>query len=272
MYINIKELKRTFSNISIGNGGIILREERHKKVLKMIEANNYVKVSEVAKLLDVTEMTIRRDLVLLEKDGLIERIHGGAKRKEPNGYTELSHVEKKTLNVTLKKQIAKKAAGLIKENEAVFIGPGTTTDFIYDYLEVQSANIITNSISIFNKFQHDPRFDLVLIGGRLRERTGTFVGYLANRWIKDIKVQKAIIGTNGIQYDAITTADEEEMAIQRIILHNSQETYILADHTKFGTEAFQVVATVDEIQGIITDEGVPEEVESYYQDKCKIIK
>lgn len=252
--------------------GFILREERSSKVLKLIEENNYVKVSEAAKLLGVTEMTIRRDLDLLEKDGLIDRIHGGAKKKEAAGYTELSHIEKKTMNVALKKQVAQKAAKLIQENEAVFIGPGTTNEFIYDFIEVSSANIITNSISIFNRFQHDNRFDLVLIGGRLRERTGTFVGYLANNWIKDIKVQKAFIGTNGIKFDNITTADEEEMAIQKIILSNSQETYIVADHTKFGVEAFQVVTTVEEIQGIITDTSIPEEVESYYKDKCKIIK
>ncbi len=223
-------------------------------------------------MLNVTEMTIRRDLDVLEKDGFVERIHGGAKKKETTKYTELSHKEKKTLNVDLKKQIAKKAAALIQENEAVYIGPGTTNEFIYDYLEVNSANIITNSISIFNRFQYDERFELVLIGGRLRERTGTFVGYLANSWIKDIKVQKAFIGTNGINFDQVTTADEEELAIQQIILANSQEKYIVADSTKFGVEAFQVVTTVQEIQGIITDTSVSQEVEAYYKNKCKIIK
>lgn len=264
---NKKEHFRTF-----GGEELFLKEERYKKLLKLIEENNYLKVSEAARLLNVTEMTIRRDFDLLEKEGFVERVHGGAKKKETNPYTELSHIEKKTLNVELKKQIAKKAAELIQENEAIFIGPGTTNELIYDYLEVNSANIITNSISIFNRFQHDKRFELVLIGGRLRERTGTFVGYLANNWIKDIKVQKAFIGTNGIKFDHVTTADEEELTIQQIILGNSQEKYVVADSTKFGVEAFQVVTKVQDITGIITDTSLTEENEAYYEGKCRIIK
>lgn len=252
-------------------GRFLLKENRYKEIIKLVEDKGHLKVSEASQLLDVTEMTIRRDFDHLEKEDLIKRVHGGAQKKEKESYTELSHIEKKTLNVNLKKQVAEKAASLVRENEIVFIGPGTTNELIYDYLTVKSAKIITNSISIFSRFQHDERFELILIGGRLRERTGTFVGYLANTWIKDIKVKKSFIGTNGIISDRVTTADEEELIIQQIILENSSEKYIVADSTKFGVDSFQVITTVGDITGIITDRGLSEEAKVFYEGKCKII-
>lgn len=250
-----------------------MKVERKEKLLELIEARDFLKVNEAAKLLDVTEMTIRRDLRELESANRVRRIHGGAKKLEDElaSYTELSHKQKRELYVEEKKEIAKKAAALIRENDTVFLGPGTTTEYIYDYIEVRSAKIITNSISIYNRFKNDPQFDLILIGGTLRERTGTFVGYFTGKWMQDIKVNKVFLGTNGIKDGQITTADEEEGVVQKVILNNSNENYILADSSKFGVEAFQSICNVDSLTAIITDEKLPETFITYYQNKCKLI-
>ncbi|MBA4602339.1 DeoR/GlpR family DNA-binding transcription regulator [Thermoactinomyces mirandus] len=248
-----------------------LRDERHKRILQMIEEKLFLKVSEAAEMLGVTEMTIRRDFKYLENQGLITRIHGGAKKKTKDQYIELSHTEKKALNIKEKKYVAEKAAKLIENNDTIFIGPGTTTEFIYDYIDVSSLNVITNSISIFNRFQENKNFNVILIGGRLRERTKTFVGYFTSKWIRDIKVQKAFIGTNGIDGDQITTADEEEGAIQRIVLKNSNYRYIITDSTKFGVCAFQKICNVNEVTAIITDNKIPVEYKNFYEEICKII-
>lgn len=269
-YIMIDENKKEHFRTSIKEV-MRLKEERHRLILQMIEEKVFLTVSEASKILDVTEMTIRRDFKDLEKRGLVTRIHGGAKKKTKNEYIELSHTEKKALNIKEKKYVAKKAAELIEDNDTVFIGPGTTTELIYDYIEANSLNIITNSISIFNKFQENKNFNVILIGGRLRERTKSFVGYFTSKWIKDIEVQKAFIGTNGIEGEQITTADEEEGAIQRIVLKNSNFKYIVTDSTKFGVCAFQKICHIDEITAIITDNNIPIEYINYYKDKCKII-
>ncbi|MBA4549562.1 DeoR/GlpR transcriptional regulator [Thermoactinomyces intermedius] len=249
----------------------MLKQERHKRILEMIEENMFLKVNEAARRLGVTEMTIRRDFQFLEEQGRIIRVHGGARKKPPGGYIELSHDEKKTLNIREKKYVAKKAAELIKPDDTVFIGPGTTTELIYDYIQAPSLNVITNSITIFNKFQENKNFHVVLVGGRLRERTKTFVGYFAGKWIRDIKVQKAFIGTNGIADEHITTADEEEGALQRIVLENSAEKYVVADSSKFGVRAFQIICHVQEITGIITDPDIPPLYQKLYKDQCQII-
>ncbi|WP_255259905.1 DeoR/GlpR family DNA-binding transcription regulator [Lentibacillus sp. CBA3610] len=236
-------------------------------MLELINEKGFINVNDTAELLNVTNMTIRRDLLELEKQGEVVRIHGGAKQKTKDDYIELSHLEKETLNVNGKKHVAKKAAELIEENDTVFIGPGTTTEFIHEYINLDSATIITNSISIFNTFQDKEMFDVVLIGGRLRERTKTFVGYFTSNWIKDIKVQKSFIGTNGIFENNITTADEEEGALQRTIIGNSHQNYIVSDSSKFGVEAFQIICSIDDVTGIITDKKVSKEVEDYYKGK-----
>lgn len=252
----------------------MLKNNRQRRILQLIDEKGFLKVSDASELLDVAEMTIRRDLKELEEEGQVERVHGGAKKRtnESAQYTELSHTQKQTLNTKEKKYIAKKAAELIEDNDTIFIGSGTTTEYIYDYINVNSAKIVTNSISIFNRFKDDSKFDLILIGGKLRERTGTFIGYFTRKWIKDIKVQKVFIGTNGIKDENITTAEEEEGVVQQIILNNSDKNYVLADSTKFGVEAFQVLCNINIISAIITDENLPFQFESYYKDKCSIIK
>ncbi len=251
----------------------MLKNNRQMKILEMINEQDYLRVAEASEILDVSEMTIRRDLLDLEKEEKLIRVHGGAKKNssEKGSFTELSHGEKKKMNVEEKKYIAKKAAALIKNDEIVFIGPGTTTEYIYDYLDLESAKIVTNSISVFNRFKDDLRYELILVGGRLRERTGSFVGYFSRKWVEDIHVDKVFIGANGIKEGRVTTAEEEEGFLQRMILDNAKEKYVLVDSSKFNVEAFQIVTTVDRIDALITDEQLNSDCKNYYQNKCKII-
>lgn len=251
----------------------MLKHNRQMKILNLINEKNYLKVTDASTLLDVTEMTIRRDFIDLERENKIKRVYGGAKKKEVEHYqyNELSHTQKKELNIDSKKYIAKKAAELIKNDDIIFIGPGTTTEYIYDYVSVDSAKIVTNSISVFNRFKDDTRYDLILVGGTLRERTGSFVGYFTRKWVEDIHVDKVFVGVNGIKDGRITTAEEEEGFIQQTILHNAHEKYVLSDSSKFGVEAFQVVCNVDILTAIITDSSLPIDILKYYQKKCTII-
>lgn len=248
-----------------------MKESRLDKILKLTNESGFIKIADAAKSLNVTQMTIRRDLEQLEQRGEVVRIHGGARRLTKDYFTEHSHQQKERLNVDEKKYVAMKAAELIEDDDTVFIGPGTTTEFMYEFLDVESATIITNSISILNSFQENKKLDVILIGGRLREQTKSFVGYFTSNWIKDINVKKSFIGTNGIFENNITTADEEEGALQKTIINNSQQNYIVSDSSKFGTEAFQVICSVDEVDGIITDKLISRDTENYYKTKCKII-
>ncbi|MCB5936675.1 hypothetical protein LJB62_17525 [Bacillus sp. DFI.2.34] len=171
-----------------------------------------------------------------------------------------------------KKQIAKKCASLINENDIVFIGSGTTGDMIFDYLDEIQVSVITNLLSVFNRIKELQNFDVLLTGGRYRDRTGTFVGYFSNQLLREVRVNKAFVGTNGIDGLNITTANQEEGNGLSIVLDNAKERFILADSTKFGTEAFFTFYNVQDVTSIITDSDICNELLSYYNRVTTVLK
>ncbi|NMM65339.1 DeoR/GlpR transcriptional regulator [Clostridium sp. P21] len=249
----------------------MLKEERLEKILEMIQRDNIISISDATKLLNVTEMTVRRDLKCLEEKQLLTRIHGGAKKKQEMLVTELSHNEKRKIHVEEKKQIAKIVSNLIKENDIIYIGAGTTNELVYDYLDVSYAKIITNSMSIFSKFKDDKRFELILIGGRFRSRTDVFVGNFTNELLQKIRVKRAFVGVNGIHGNDITTSNEEEGVCQRIILDNAVEKYVLCDSSKVNKQDFYSFYDLRKVTAVITDNKIDKETEEQYEKLVKII-
>ena len=248
-----------------------MKENRHLKILQELDRTGIVSIKELTTLLGVTDMTIRRDLIELEKQDLLVRVHGGAHRKIRNGINEASHTEKNMLNIDEKKEIAQKCAQLIDNGDTVFIGSGTTTDFIGDYLEGKEISIVTNSLPIFEKLKDYPNFDIILVGGRYRVKTQTFVGQFANTLLQEIKVSKAFIGVNGIDGHSVTTANEEEGNGNAIILNNAIEKYIVADNSKFDSYSFYTFYKMDDLSAVITDNRISKKVKEKYNTYTKIL-
>lgn len=248
-----------------------MKESRQRIILQELDQSGVVSVKNLKELLHVTDMTIRRDLIDLEKQGLLTRVHGGAHKKVRDGLNEVSHSEKTMLNIEEKKTIAQKCAGLIVNGDTVFIGSGTTTDFIGDYLDGKDISIVTNSLLIFEKLKDNPNFDLILIGGRYRVKTQTFVGQFANNLLREIKVSKAFIGVNGIDGYNVTTANEEEGNGNAIILNNAIEKYIVADNSKFDSYSFYTFYRLDNIDTVITDENLSPKVREKYNSYTSLL-
>lgn len=248
-----------------------MKEGRHRVILQELDQQGVVSVKKLKELLDVTDMTIRRDLIDLEKQGLLTRVHGGAHKKVKNGLNEASHTEKTMLNIEEKRTIAQKCANLIFSGDTVFIGSGTTTDFIGDYLADKSVSIVTNSLPIFEKLKDSPNCDIILIGGRYRVKTQTFVGQFANKLLKEIKVSKAFIGVNGIDGHNVTTANEEEGNGNAIILNNAIEKYIVADNSKFDSYSFYCFYQLDDLDAVITDDHISPKVKEKYKSYTNVL-
>ena len=248
-----------------------MKESRQRIILQELDQSGVVSVKNLKELLHVTDMTIRRDLIDLEKQGLLTRVHGGAHKKVRDGLNEVSHSEKTMLNIEEKKTIAQKCAGLIVNGDTVFIGSGTTTDFIGDYLDGKDISIVTNSLPIFEKLKDNPNFDLILIGGRYRVKTQTFVGQFANNLLREIKVSKAFIGVNGIDGYNVTTANEEEGNGNAIILNNAIEKYIVADNSKFDSYSFYTFYRLDNIDAVITDKNLSPKVREKYNSYTSLL-
>ena len=249
----------------------MLKEQRLETIMSLINSEGIIRVSEITERLNVTEMTVRRDLQQLEDQGLVERIHGGAKAVDSFSDKELTHIEKQEINIDEKQQIAKTIASLIEENDTIFLGPGTTIEYVYDYLKIFPARIVTNSIHVFNRFNQNDAYDLILIGGSYRARTGAFVGSFANNTVNKIRVKKAFIGANGVHMNDIYTANEEEGITQSIILDNAFEKYIVADHSKIGRQDFFSFYHLDNVTALITDNQISEEKKLTLQEFVKVV-
>lgn len=250
-----------------------MKETRHNLILKLLQENDLVKVSVLAKELGVTEMTVRRDLQELENDGLLIRTHGGARGlgNQTALHLELSHATKREINLEEKKHIARIIAANIHDNETVFLGSGSTIELVYHYLDINRAKIITNSIYVFDKFKYDERYELILTGGSYRSKTGSFTGTIANDFISTINVEKSFIGVNGIDDHSIYNANEDEGVVQQSILNNSRKKYIIADNEKFDKLDFYKFYDLSDVDYLITDENLSAETKATYSKWVEII-
>ena len=220
----------------------MLKIDRHSYILNELKNKHLVRVSNLANDMKVTEMTIRRDLQELEDYGHLTRIHGGAKLKPKNFYQEDNYNKKISVNVEEKKQIARKVSEIIKDNETIFIGPGSTTSYLAEYLQDRDINIVTNSLTVFEQFKDNPSCDLIFIGGRYRQKTKGFIGYFT-----------------------------QEGRCNETILNNATERYVLADHSKFSTHAFYTFFQLKDLTAIISDDVLDENIKDQYRKEVEII-
>jgi len=226
-------------------------------MIELVNSEGVISANKLMQLLNVSDMTIRRDLEELDNAGKLVRVHGGAQSLNYQRIIELSHDEKKELNIREKIDAACKAAKYIKENETVFFGPGTTIEAIVDFIDVKELRIVTNSLSVFEKFQQkNAMYEIYLVGGSYRDKTRTFVGSIANEVLTNLKFDKAFIGVNGINETQVSTYNIEEGSSQKIALNNSILKIIVADHYKFDKEDFYQFYPLSDIDLIITDDGI----------------
>lgn len=249
----------------------MLKEERLSTIMEILNSDGVSTVKRIVNTLKVSDMTIRRDLDELSKQGRVIRVHGGAQSLNHYRHDELSHIEKQEIHISEKLAAAEKASRLIHEGDSIFLGPGTTIELIVKFIDVKSLRIVTNSLPVFNLLeQKDERFDTYLIGGSYRKKTGAFVGSIANNAIDKLKVEKAFIGVNGIKGDSIFTANVEEGSIQSLVLINANIKYIVCDHHKFNKEDFYKFYHLSDVDEIITNSNIDKSLLNQYQKYTSI--
>ena len=142
----------------------MLKQERFSKIVNILSTEEIVQVSDLANMMNVSEMTIRRDLRELDRRGKVLRVHGGAQSVSSSLIIEKNFNEKREIHVPEKKEVAKKAAKLIKDGETVYVGPGTTLEFMVAELKQKKLRLVTNSIPVFEAArQNTNNYDLILI-------------------------------------------------------------------------------------------------------------
>ncbi|MEU1670348.1 DeoR/GlpR family DNA-binding transcription regulator [Streptomyces sparsogenes] len=232
--------------------------ERRQLILEMVRANGAVSLRELARVVQTSEVTVRRDVRALEAEGLLDRRHGGAVL--PGGFTRESGFPQKSHLATAEKTaIADLAAGLVDEGEAVVVGAGTTTQELARRLaRVPGLTVVTNSLLVAQALAHANRVEVVMTGGTLRGSNYALVGSGAEQSLQGLRVSRAFLSGSGLTAErGLSTSNMLSASVDRALVQAAAEVVVLADHTKLGTDTmFQTVPT-DVITRLVTDEPPP---------------
>lgn len=228
----------------------------------MVNRAGIMSVEDLSRALDVSSITVRRDLEHLAAEGSIMRRHGSAVSVtfDPDAMTEKSLREKDVLNIEEKMRIAAKAASMVADGEILFMNSGSTTLCFLKALKGRRVKIITNNAAAIG-VEHSPEVELMILGGEYREQSQSLVGEFALNAISSIYSDHTFLGTNGLSLEkGLTTSVYQECSInQAMIEHTHGKVIVLADSSKMGKVAHFVSASLDKVDMVITDTNCPGE-------------
>ena len=231
--------------------------ERHQEILDLLKKEKHVKVATLCERLDVSAVTIRKDLKLLEDKGLLFRTHGGASLENPY-MNERDVSEKASISAEEKSLIAEAAAQRIQENDSIIIASGTTVQQLAKAIKpIGKLNVITSSLLVAIELMKHRDLDIIQLGGNIRHRSGSVTGHYAEHILQHISSHQFFMGVDGIDLDfGCTTTNIEEAILNKKMMEAAQKTIILADSSKFGKRSLAKICELDEISEIITDKDL----------------
>jgi DeoR family transcriptional regulator, glycerol-3-phosphate regulon repressor len=227
--------------------------KRHGKILAAVQAKGYVTIDDLALDFQVTPQTIRRDINILSNEGLVRRYHGGAGMI--SSTENFAYSDRKVLCLHEKQRIATLLARHIPDHASLFINIGTTTEEVAKALcNHQRLRVITNNLNVASILSNYEHIDIIVTGGLIRHRDCGIIGEATIDFIQQFKVDFGIIGISGIDADGtLLDFDYREVRAARAILDNSRQTFLVADHTKFGRNAMVRLADITEVSALFTD-------------------
>jgi DeoR/GlpR family transcriptional regulator of sugar metabolism len=250
-----------------------LKEERHQRIVEMVRQNRQATIAELSRAFEVSDVTIRRDLRELAALGVLRRAHGGAIAAVP-APPEPPVVQRMTQSETCKACIGRAAASLVSDGESVFIGSGSTTAYVVrNLVERKDLTIVTNALNVATELATAPDVTVVVTGGMMRASEMSLVGHITEQALREVRVDKVIIGMRAISLEAGMTNDYlPEVMTDRTIIEMAPELIVVGDHTKFGRASSAYVAPVTRITTLVTDwETDPDLLLRYEQLDIRVV-
>lgn len=234
----------------------MLAKERQNMIVEAVNKNGSVLVKELSEKFQVTEDSIRKDLTLLEKKGLLKKTYGGAIKNRVNTH-EMYVSQRRGKNTEQKRAIAKAAFDLIEEGDFIFLDISTTNiELIKMIVEANlKVTVVTNMIDVMLSFSGASETNLVFIGGKLNRGRDGFIGAISNEQIKEFRFDKSFIGAVGVslEEDRVYTYVIEDAYTKKTIMESSEKSYMLLENKKFAADGNYKFSTVSDFSGIILD-------------------
>ncbi|HEX9190229.1 MAG TPA: DeoR/GlpR family DNA-binding transcription regulator [Vicinamibacteria bacterium] len=241
----------------------LLVEERRRRILELLEAQERVTVEELVRRFSVSAVTVRGDLDALASLGTIVRSHGGA-LKRTDAPEDVPITVKETLHHAEKVRIGHAAAQMIRDGETIMLDSGTTTAEVarqIRFLRLRSLNVITNALNIAMELANLPHVRLIMIGGVLRQMSYSLAGPPAEQTLRGLHADRLFLGVDGLHPEiGLMTPDVVEAQLNAVMIHVSREVVVVADASKFQRRSLSVIAKLDVVHKVITDTGVDPEM------------
>lgn len=234
-------------------------EERREKIFERVEKLGRVLAKDLADEFNVSIDSIRRDLSIMEEEGLLKRTHGGAIPNPKVRTKPQASSERYGEGTDYQNAIAKEAVRHIKEDETIFIGGAAIHYVMLKYLPKKIPfTVVTNSVEIAYQLRDFPNVQTYLMGGRVKT-SGNITDGLANEFARQFTIDVSFATAGGISVRGLSTATPEVAIFHKTISENSRKTIALMEHTKLGVELFTRMCSLSKLDLVITDEEASEE-------------
>jgi len=235
--------------------------DRYKKILDILQEKKNVTVQYLSLELNISSVTIRKDLRLLENKKLLYRNHGGATLTKPFVNDTPVNV-KEFVNAKYKSAIGKEAAKIIDNDQYILIASGTTVLAFARHINPSNKiTIVTSALNVAVELLNKENIEVLQLGGYIRKSSNSVIGHYSELILKETACSKLFLGVDGIDLDyGLSTSNALEAHLNQQMIESSEEVVILADSSKFGKRSFGRICGINSVNHIITDKGISKEI------------
>lgn len=236
-----------------------LAKQRQAAILQSLRQSGGVRVAELVVQFGVSDMTVRRDLDVLVRQGIVEKVHGGAVLTRSGTADEPSFAIKASLSRPEKEAIAARAAELVEPDTAIGLSGGTTVYALAaKIVDVPRLTVVTNSVPVAELLFRDGRKDqTIIVSGGIRTPSDALVGPVAVQSVRSLNLNQVFLGVHGMSAKAgFTTPNQLEAEVDKAMVQSSPRLNVLADHTKWGIVGLCTIAPLEFATTLITDDGL----------------
>ena len=251
---------------------VMLARQRQARILERVREDGAVRVADLVRELGVSDMTVRRDLEILDDRGLVEKVHGGATSVEGSALFEPTFATKSSLQQSEKDAIALSAASLVEPGMAIALSAGTTTYALAQRLvDIPRITVVTNSIRVTDVLHHGGRADqTIILTGGVRTRSEALVGPFAVAALRTVHVDLVFVGVHGMDpHSGFTCPNLSEAETDRALIEAARHLVVVADHTKWGVIGISSIARLDQADVLVTDGGLQPDARAVLQREVR---